>query len=89
MLREMNDRKLRVREEDPAPWLDNLGRHLWRQIIRPICYFFGGFEVFFSSSVQGYYDCATWLDVGQFAYQETFCIFFFCDTKRELWNGVE
>ena len=72
-----------------APWGQNLLRHTIRQRFRYACWFFGLYQLMFTTSVQLYYNCASYLDLDWLAYSRTYCIIFLCEKPTALWDGSE
>ena len=72
-----------------APWGQNLLRHTIRQRFRLVCWFFGLYQLMFSSTVQLYYNCSCYLDLDWLAYSVTYCIIFMCEKPTALWDGSE
>ena len=51
-----------------APWLDNLVRYSMRENLKPICFWWGWYDLIFASKVQTFYDCVTWMDMDFLAF---------------------
>ena len=68
-----------------APWLDNLVIYTIRENLKPVCYWWGWYYLIFTSKVQIFYDCVTWMDMDFLAYQTQWCIMFMCPLPKQLW----
>ena len=58
-----------------------------RQNIKNWCWWWGFYDLLFSVEVQSFYDCMTWMNIDWLSYQENWCLWIFCEKKKELFRG--